>query len=189
MTGAYRAALGEDFEMNIAKSFTIVGVILVVIGIFALINPFAASFAVTVLVGAAFLLAGVVQAWVVFNDKTAQDRLWHALVALMNIVVGVWLLADWGAGMASLTLLLGVLFLAGGVVRILVAIQRSAGRIRLALIASGAISALLGVLIFSNFAAMADSFLGVLLGIEMLMNGGGLIVLGYVLRNGPPSAR
>ena len=47
---------------------------------------------------------------------------------------------------------------------------------------SGAVSVLLAGYIFANFAAMALSLLGILLGIELLINGTSLIALAFFLR-------
>ena len=100
----------------------LVGVLLLVGGVFAFANPLAASLAVTTLVGIAFLAAGVLQAWAAFQGEAAMllgGRVWNGLWALLGILAGVWLLANPLEGVVSLTLLLGIVFLLTGIMRIM----------------------------------------------------------------------
>ena len=50
---------------------------------------------------------------------------------------------------------------------------------------SGALSILLAGYILANFARASVNLLGILLGIELLFNGAGLIVLAFFLRTHP----
>ena len=43
-----------------------------------------------------FLVAGILQAWVLFQDIGAEHRLWNGFIALLTIVAGVWLLTNRG---------------------------------------------------------------------------------------------
>ena len=96
--------------MKASTAMLVIGVLLILGGIFALANPLAASIAVTTLVGAMFLVAGILQAWVLFQDIGAEHRLWNGFIALLTIVAGVWLLTNPLAGTVSLTLILGGVF-------------------------------------------------------------------------------
>ena len=109
--------------MKASTAMLVIGVLLILGGIFALANPLAASIAVTTLVGAMFLVAGILQAWVLFQDSGAEHRLWNGLIALLTIVAGVWLLTNPLAGTVSLTLILGVVFFVMGIVRLMIAMR------------------------------------------------------------------
>ena len=54
---------------------------------------------------------------------------------------------------------------------------------------SGGISILLAGYMFANFSALALSLLGILLGIELLMNGASLIALAFFLRTAKGAVR
>ncbi len=163
----------------------LIGVFLIIGGILALINPFAASLAVTTLVGIFFTAGGVVQMWATFTDKdmTTGQKIWSAIMALLGIVVGVWLMANPLRGMVSLTLVVGALFFVTGLVRIFTAFGHfEDSAMRWVMILSGAASVIIGLIIFFNFAAAAASFLGILLGIQLLFEGIGLIAMSFAIK-------
>lgn len=82
----------------------------------------------------------------------------------------------------SLTTLAMILLAAGGAVRIVFAWRLRDTPFFWALILSGALSVLLAGYIWTNFAAATLTLLGTLLGIELLLNGIGLVLFGYTLK-------
>ncbi|WP_322866721.1 HdeD family acid-resistance protein [Aquicoccus sp. G2-2] len=165
--------------MKISVILIVIGVLLALGGIFAFANPLAASIAVTTLVGFAFLVTGAIQAWAAFDGRAPGGRFWHGVSALMGIVAGVWLLANPLQGMVSLTLLLGVVFLVTGVLRIGLGFRIGQTQAKTLLILSGIAGVVVAVLIFSDFEQAATSFLGILLGVELLAQAFALITLGF----------
>ncbi|PTE16375.1 HdeD family acid-resistance protein [Pseudogemmobacter blasticus] len=152
-------------------------------GLAALANPFAASLTVATLVGAVFLIGGVLQLWIAFSDPTLPHRLWNGVVGALGLLAGVFLLANPLQGVLSLTLLLAVLFLLTGAARIIGAFTLRGSQFFWLLLLSGAASALLGALILIWFPEAASSLLGLLLGFELIAEGAALIVLGIAARN------
>ena len=161
----------------------LLGLFLIIGGVLSLANPFAASVAVTTLVGIFFLVSGVLGLWFVFRDATQQHRVWNGIVAAMGLIAGVFLLANPLKGMVSLTLILGILFLITGVARLIMAFRLRETQFFWLLLLSGGASALIGILVFSNFAAAAATLLGLLLGIELLAEGVALVALGLIARS------
>ncbi|KEO61021.1 HdeD family acid-resistance protein [Thioclava indica] len=172
--------------MKPATLLIVTGAVVAVFGILALANPFAASLAVTTFVGILFLLGGVAQAWIFFKAFDAGHRLSHGVIALLNIVVGVWLLANPLSGTVSLTLVVGALFLIMGIVRLIMGFKLTQSKLRPILLLTGLASVVIGVLVFSDFQSAATSLLGVLLGVQLLLDGIGLIAFGLSAR--PPRA-
>lgn len=168
--------------MQAATLFFVTGIVMILFGVLALANPFAASLAVTTFIGALFLIGGIVQAWLTFQDRDGAHRLWHGIVALLNIVVGVWLVANPLAGTLSLAAVVGVLFLIMGTLRLMIGFQLAAGQLRLLLWLTGAASILIGILVFSDFEKAGSALLGLLLGIQLLADGIGLVALGFAAR-------
>lgn len=123
------------------------------------------------------------QAWLAFSDRDGTHRAWHGIIAFLNIVVGVWLIANPLPGTLSLAAVLGVLFLIMGALRIFIGLQMTSSQMKGMLILSGAASVLLGVIVFSDFQNAASALLGLLLGIQLLIDGIGLIALGFASRN------
>lgn len=150
------------------------GLVLILGGVLALLAPFAVSIAITVLVGLAFLIGGLLNAWAVFQD--ADDRMAHGVFAALGIFLGVSFLAHPLSGLVSLTVLVGLVFLISGAVRLGLAWQRRAHSGYWLLLLSGALSVLLGGMIFADVMG-ATGILGILLGFELLLAGFGLVAL------------
>ncbi|HEX6256975.1 MAG TPA: DUF308 domain-containing protein [Euzebyales bacterium] len=91
-------------------------------------------------------------------------------------VLGLFLVRNPGAGALSLTLVAGALFLATGLVRIFLAFQVSEAR--WLLVFSGVVSVVLGLLVLFNLMTATLTLLGVLLGVQTLLEGTTLIVAG-----------
>ncbi len=168
--------------MRTGTLLILLGIVLMVGGGLALANPFAASLAVTTLVGAFLLLAGVLQLGVALVNSAVPHRLWTGFVGLLGLLAGLSLLTDPLAGVVSLTLLVGIVLLMTGAVRLGMAWRLRQTPLFWFLLLSGAASVLIGVLVAGNIAAAATSFLGLLLGIQLLADGIGLIALGLIGR-------
>lgn len=149
----------------------ILAVISLVGGVLALLNPFAATLAATMLAGWAFIILGGIQVVQSFQVQGWGGFLWALLFGLLSLAVGIALIFNPLAGMVSLTLLIAILFLALGVVKILYSFSLRPVSGWIWVLLSGILSIVLGILIFSNFAAAAVSVLGILLGVELISNG------------------
>ncbi|MGI3163791.1 HdeD family acid-resistance protein [Pseudooceanicola sp. 200-1SW] len=169
--------------MKLSTTFLLIGVVLAVMGLLALANPFAASLAVTSLVGVVFMVSGVAQAWVEFQAGPHQGRRRNALVALLTIVAAVWLLANPLSGTLSLTLLLGAIFFVMGFVRLAMAASLRGAPFFWLVLLSGGASLAIGLLVLFDVGAAATTFLGLLLGIQLVAEGAGLFAFGLITRH------
>ncbi len=170
--------------MKLPTMFIAFGALMVLGGILALANPFAASLAVTTLVGIFLLIGGVGQLWAAFSSPDDAHRMLHGFLGLMALILGVMLTADPVAGTLSLTLVVGFLFLLNGAGRLGIAFRMQQSRYFWLLILSGALSALIGILVLGNIASAATTLLGILLGIQLLAEGATLVALGVIARQG-----
>ncbi|KFI28920.1 HdeD family acid-resistance protein [Paenirhodobacter enshiensis] len=170
--------------MKGTTSLIVSGALALAGGAIALIFPLPASLAVTLFVGWAFLFSGALGLWSVFSDKEMPSRGWAAAFALLDLVVGVWMLANPLAGMVSLTAVVGALFFVSGIVRLYMAfaLMRGTPMFWMMLI-SGVISAGLGAYILFTVPESSLILLGTLLAIELIVIGSTLISLGLALRN------
>jgi uncharacterized membrane protein HdeD (DUF308 family) len=159
------------------------GLISLVGGIFALVNPFAATLAATLMAGWVFAILGVLQIIQAFQVQGWGGFIWALLFGILTLVVGGSLIFNPLAGMISLTLLVAVLFLATGVVKIMYAISLRPVTGWGWVLVSGIVSAVLGIMILADFPASAASILGILLGVELISNGVLFLFIAMGLRN------
>src|SRR5215467_1595015 len=91
------------------------GVLLIILGVVAVAMPLLAAIALTGLIAWLIVLAGVVHLILGFRAHGAGNLIWKVLVGIAYIIFGVYLITHPVLGVASLTLLLAVLFLVEGI--------------------------------------------------------------------------
>lgn len=158
-------------------------VISIVGGVLALLNPFAATLAATMLAGWTFIFLGGLQIIQSFQVQGWSGFLWALLFGLLSLVVGVSLVFNPLAGMVSLTLLVAVLFLATGAVKVFYGFSLKPVSGWGWVLFSGIVSVALGILILADMPWAAVSVLGILLGVELLSNGVLFLFVALGLRN------
>ena len=99
----------------------IFGAVSLIGGVLALLNPFAATLAATLLAGWFFIAMGVIQVIQSFQITGWGGFLWSLLFGALTLAVGLSLIFNPLEGMISLTLLLAVLLLVTGAVKVMYA--------------------------------------------------------------------
>ncbi len=160
----------------------LVGILSLVAGIVALLNPFGASVIATLITGWSFFILGFLQLVAGLRAEGAGNKLLGALLGLIALFIGINLVAKPLEGLIALTMIAGIMFLASGVFKAWIGFSGARGPMRGALMISGLISIVLGVMVLSNFPQSATVVLGILLGIELLSNGISAIALAIVGR-------
>ncbi|PSL22200.1 HdeD family acid-resistance protein [Shimia abyssi] len=161
----------------------IVGILSLVAGIVALLNPFAASVTATLITGWSFFILGFLQIIAGLRAEGVGAKIFGALLGFVALVIGINLVAEPLRGLITLTMIAGILFLVSGIFKAWIGFSDAQGAMRGALIVSGLVSIVLGVMVLSNFPQSATVVLGVLLGIELLSNGISAIALAIVGKN------
>ena len=155
--------------------FILSGVFLLLGGFWALLVPFAASLAATLYAGAAFAAAGLLHVIAAF--RSSEDRLWNGTFGLLGIVLGISFVFNPLSGMLALTILLGALVFASGIMQIYFAWKRRSTDSVWMLGISGLVSVVLAVLIGANIFAATIVVPGVVLAIELITTGVALLMM------------
>jgi len=162
------------------------GILLVIFGLTAVTIPFLAAVAVTVVVAWLIVFGGIVHVVLALHAHGAGSVLWKLLVGLAYLVVGGYTLLHPVLGVASLTLLLGALFLIEGILNIVLYFKmrplRGAGWVML----DGLVTLLLGGLIYLQWPLSSVWAIGILVGISMLISGFTRIALTFAVRRAVP---
>lgn len=148
------------------------GIVSLIGGVFALLNPFPASLAVNFLAGWAFCLMGIMAIVAIFQAGNSTGyRVMMGIFGAAALFLGISLIANPLAGMVTLTILTGSLILVSGIARIITAFQMRGTDWFWLMLISGLISLLLAFLIFADFPESAATILGIFLGIELIFSG------------------
>jgi uncharacterized membrane protein HdeD (DUF308 family) len=91
-------------------------------------------------------------------------------------VLGLFMIRNPSVAALSLTLMAGALFLVSGIVRLAVSFSNKEDRV--VLIIGGVVSTILGLIVLFNIWAATLTLLGILVGIEALIEGMTLLVMG-----------
>jgi uncharacterized membrane protein HdeD (DUF308 family) len=184
MTQAYSQA---DMDAAIARARTYVaenwgwfmglGIVLLLAGAAALAFPLLSSLAVEIFAGWIFLIGGAVIVLHAFSAKQWQGFLMGLLVGLLYLAAGGWLLAFPLKGIVTLTFLLSALFLAEGVLEVIMALKVRPHEGWVWLLLSGLVAVAVGVLIAAQLPSSAAWAIGLLTGINMISTGASFVVL------------
>ena len=160
------------------------GVLTLLAGVFAILAPFVASLTVVGLAAAVFILLGAAQLWAAFrgDPKVAEHRALNGILGALMVVFGVWLFAQPLEGLVTLTIFVAAFFIVEGALQVWLA-TRMRGREGWGwLAAGGAVSVLLGLMVFFALPGAAIWVLGLLLGIDLLSTGAAMIALSFAER-------
>lgn len=160
----------------------ILGILSVLFGIFALGNAVAASLAVTTVTGVIFVVIGIIQIVAAFSEIRTASKVLSILLGALVALIGLSFLINPIEGTVSLALLVTILVAASGIIRLVFAWRMRETRFFWPMLVTGALSILLAVYILANFSVASITLLGILLGIELLFNGAGLIAFALSLR-------
>lgn len=159
----------------------IAGGLALLAGVLALLFPLQVGLAVTIIVGGIFLLIGTVGLFAAFSLPSWGIRIAVGVMPALALLLGISLLADPSAGLVSLTILAGILFLLSGMGKIMIS-RRVQGPGYWGLLLTGAVSVLLAFLALFYPADSGQVLIGTLIAIELLSAGSSLMVLGLSLR-------
>jgi uncharacterized membrane protein HdeD (DUF308 family) len=175
-----RATVSEHW-----KAFLIEGILLAILGLAAMIVPPLASLAVTIFLGWMFLISGIAGLALTFWARGMPGFWWSLLSAVLAIGAGIILLAQPVQGTLTLTIVVGVYFLAEGVATVMYALEHRrelTGRWSW-LVVAGIFDIVIAGIIISGLPGSALWAIGLLAGINLLFGGATLIGMALAARN------
>lgn len=166
----------------------ILGILLVIVGLVILGYPVIATVLSVRFLGWTALIIGLVELFGALFRIRAGHFWSTALGGVLLAVLGLLILRNTAAAALTLTLAAGALFLASGIVR--VAVSFAQPEHRWGLLIGGIASTILGLIVLFNIVAATSTLLGVLLGVQVLVEGVTILLLGRMdLRGGSVDAR
>lgn len=168
--------------------FVTIGVGLIVLGVIASGAAVATTVVSLTIFGWLLAIGAVLEIIFSFYERTWGGMFVDLLMGVLYGVVGFMVLANPAASAVSLTLLIAMFLIIGGIFRLVAAVTtRYPNRGWLAF--HGVIALILGVLIWQQWPASGLWVIGLFIGIEMFFNGLTLLMLGMAVRNIPAEGR
>ena len=159
------------------KAFLFEGILLVILGLAAIIVPPLASLAVTIFLGWLFLISGIAGLALTFWARQMPGFWWSLISALLAIAAGFVLLTRPVQGTLTLTIVVGVYFVAEGVATIMYALEhrRELSQRWSWLLVAGLMDIIIAAIIIAGLPGSALWAIGLLVGINLLFGGATLI--------------
>lgn len=163
--------------------FTVIGVILIILGLLALSYQFIATVFSIYFIGALLLVAGLAQAIHSLKTKSfAQTALW-AVMGVLYIIAGIISFTQPIAVSAAFTLIISFLLIVSGITQIISAMNnRNVPKWGWWLF-SGIITLVLGVVIMLGWPANSLWVLGMFLGIDLIFQGWAYVAVGMAIKS------
>jgi uncharacterized membrane protein HdeD (DUF308 family) len=184
MTSARIESTLRDELADIARRWPwllALGVVMIVVGLFALSSGFAATVASVIVIGSYLIVSGIAHLATAFSAYCWRGRALHLLTGVLAGVTGFVLIARPGIGAGVLTLVFAILFLVSGGMRIVSAVVERFPNWGWSL-ASGVLSAVLGIMVMASWPLSGTWFLGLYLGIDFIFSGVTWVALSITLR-------
>ena len=191
-TEAERAAMARRVQRHLHhhwKSYTFQGALMAIVGVLALLAPFAATLASTLFFGWLLIIGGVLGAVTAFRANGAPGFWSTILLAVLAIALGAIFIANPIAGSVTLTWALAAYFVLSGMFNFSIAqaVRASTGRFWL-LVLSGIVDVALAVFLIFGLPATAVWAVGIFLGVSLITSGMALVFSALDARNNPPAA-
>ena len=159
-----------------------IGALLVLCGSLGLLAEVAFSIATVTILGTIAFIAGLFMAYHAFQSKGWKSFLIQTLFGVLYIALGIFVWVSPLVALQGLTIWIAALLLITGAMRLISAIQHwSIGNAFWPAL-SGALSIVLGIMIMNNWPSSSTWVPGMLLAIELLLQGWSLVFLGLAIR-------
>jgi uncharacterized membrane protein HdeD (DUF308 family) len=178
ITDPSRDRASADVLRDITRSWWIlllIGCLSVIAGVIVLAKPSDSLSVLVIVCGIFIVLSSVLELWTVVTGSRSGTAV---LLGVLGIVIGILLIRHPIGGVTAATLLVGVWFVAIGVIRLLDALTMDRGKWVLAVAGLQIVAGI--VLVASPHIGLAT--LALLIGIALILNGAALGGLGIAVR-------
>jgi uncharacterized membrane protein HdeD (DUF308 family) len=176
----------EEVRQNHGLFLTL-GFALAALGVLAIAFSLIAALATAVVLGIVLMIGGLAQCAEAVYSGRFSGFLFYLLGGTLYFFIGLIMVSDPLRGALGLAFVVGVLFLAGGFLRIVLALQTRHFSDWAWRLFSGIVSVLLGLVILAR-GEENPGIVGILIGLDLLFSGWMIVMLALTVRNLPPQA-
>lgn len=161
---------------------TALGIVFVVLGFLAIVEPAVAGLAVAILVGWLLIFGGIAHAVGAFGGGGAGRVVWQLILAVIYLVGGFYFVTHPLLGLGTLTLLLAVILVMEAILELIAySVVRSESGAGWRLV-NAIITLILGGMIWWNWPSSSVWAIGILVGVNLMMTGFSRLMLGTAAR-------
>jgi uncharacterized membrane protein HdeD (DUF308 family) len=157
------------------------GIALIALGVAAILTPVVAGSALVIVIGFILLIAGIVPIVRELKAEASMEKAIGLILGIITALTGIAVIGHPLFGLAFLTVLLVGYFVVEGVWKIVVSFRYKPATGWKWLLASGALSLILGLLIWRQWPVSGLWAVGVLVGVNLLGTGLALVTLASTL--------
>jgi len=157
-------------------------ILTLLLGIVAIVAPFAAGIAVTLILAANFVLSGVLGVVSSFRTSDWRSMFWLLIFGIVSILAGLYMFAHPVIGLGTLTVVAIIAIFLTGAVKVAWGFQIPYQQGRWWVILSGILSILVAAALYSQFPLSAAWAFGVLVGVNLIAEGVAFLMM---LSDGP----
>lgn len=169
-------------DLSVSRWSIAIGLLMILVGLVAMALPRLAGLTATTIVAWVLLFGGACHLAFAWAMRGLGGAYWQVLVALLYGGVGIYLLGHLGPGLIAFTLLFAIYLVAEGTLELLLAFVMGPTRGRGWIALDGAITLILGALIWSWWPTDTGWVLGTVVGISILSSGVARLMLAMALR-------
>jgi uncharacterized membrane protein HdeD (DUF308 family) len=162
--------------------FIAIAALFILLGIFAIAEPFAAGLGVTLLVGWLLAIGAMAHFIAAFKGGGAKHVILQVVVGIVYLIGGLYFLTHTIMGVSTLTLLLSGVILAEGVLEVVAYFRLKTTHGAPWMLINGIVTLLLGGLIWFHWPSSSVWAIGTLVGVNLLMTGISRLMLGLAAR-------
>ena len=162
--------------------FIAVAVLFILLGLFAIAEPWTAGLGVTLLVGWLLIVGAVAHFFAAFKGHGAKHLILQLVVGLVYLAGGLYFLMHTIMGVSTLTLLLSGVIIAEGALEVVAYFRLKSMQGASWLLINGIVTLLLGGLIWFHWPSSSVWAIGMLVGVNLLMTGISRLMLGLAAR-------
>lgn len=150
--------------------FLALGIALSILGLFALSSYVVVSFLAILFFGWLLVISGVMEIVSAFFARQWSGFFLHILVGILDMVIGGYFVTHPVAALKDVTLVIAILFVVGGIYRIVSAVSARFPHWGLEVL-SGLVTLILGTLLWAEWPVSALWFIGMCIGIDLIFRG------------------
>ena len=147
------------------------GVVLILLGTFAILVPGVFTLAVETLIGIVLIAGGLIRGYSAFKEHSTRSVAWGLIAAVVAIIAGVLLLAYPLGGVLTLTAIVIALLIIEGVTKVVAAFQLNRASGWGWLLFTGVLDLALGFILWVGLPGTAIWAIGLLVGISLIFTG------------------